>query len=135
MTSLPQLCVATSFFEIEPSEDRDTNPGIYGRAFANWIAERLKERGESVEEIVSEDWGRCVIVTRKPYLLWIGCGNRAGRTDEWGAFVVAEPGLLQRLSGSVDLRTAVDRLHQVLDEIMHEVPQATRVWSEDPPRR
>jgi hypothetical protein len=135
MTSLPQLCVATSFFEIEPGEDADTNPGIYGRAFANWIAERLKERGESVEEIVSEDWGRCVIVTRKPYLLWIGCGNRAGRTDEWGAFVVAEPGLLQRLSGSVDLRTAVDRLHQVLDEIMHEVPQATRVWSEDPPRR
>jgi hypothetical protein len=135
VTSLPQLCVATSFFEIEPGEDADTNPGIYGRAFANWIAGRLKERGESVEEIVSEDWGRCVIVTRKPYLLWIGCGNRAGRTDEWGAFVVAEPGLLQRLSGSVDLRTAVDRLHRVLDEIMHEVPQATRVWSEDPPRR
>ena len=125
----------TSFFEIEPDEDAETNPGVYGRAFARWIAERLKERGESVEEIVSEDWGRCVIVTRKPYLLWIGCGNRAGRTDEWGAFVIAEPGLLQRLSGSVDLRTAVDRLHQVLDEIMHEVPQATRVWSEDPPRR
>lgn len=135
MTSLPQLCVATSFFEIEPSEDAETNPGIYGRAFANWIAERLKAHGESVEEIVAEDWGRCVIVMRKPYLLWIECGNRAGRTDEWGAFVVAEPSFFQRLSGSVDPRPTVASLHQVLNEIMREVPHATRVWSEDPPRR
>lgn len=135
MTSALQIWVQTSFFEIEPGEDQETNPGIYGRAFANWIAERLKARGESVKEIVAEDWGRCVIVTRKPYLLWIGCGNRAGRTDEWGAFVVGEPSLFQRLSGSVDPRPTVARLHQVLDEIMHEVPHAIRVWSEDPPRR
>ncbi len=84
---------------------------------------------------MAEDWGRCVILTRKPYLLWIGCGNRADRTDEWGAFVTAEPGLFQRFFRTVDPRSAVARLHQVLDEIMHEVPHATKVWSEDRPRR
>lgn len=135
VASSPQIWVETSFFGVDSGEDAETNPGVYGRAFANWIAEQLKARGESVEKIVAEDWGRCVVITRKPYLLWIGCGNRAGRTDEWGAFVVAEPGLLQRLSGSVNPRPAVDRLHRVLDEIMHEVPHATGVWSEDPSRR
>jgi hypothetical protein len=135
VTSASRLWAKTSFFEVESGEDAETNPGVYGRAFASWIAERLQARGESVEEIIAEDWGRCVVVARKPYLLWIGCGNRAGRTDEWGAFVSAELGLLQRLSGTVDPRSTVDRLHQVLDEIMHEVPHATRIWSEDAPRR
>jgi hypothetical protein len=126
-----QLWVETSFFEIEPGEDEETNPGVYGRAFAHWLAERLKARGESVEQIVAEDWGRCVVLTRKPYLLWIGCGNRADRTDEWSAFVMAEPGLLQRLFRTVDPRPAVARLHRMLDEIMRDVPDATRVWSEN----
>jgi hypothetical protein len=51
VTLTPQLWVETSFFEIEPGEDADTNPGIYGRAFANWTAERLKAHGESIEKI------------------------------------------------------------------------------------
>jgi hypothetical protein len=133
VTSAPQIWVETSFFEIETGEDQETNPGVYGRAFAHWLADRLKARGESVEQIVAEDWGRCLVLTRKPYLLWIGCGNRADRTDEWGAFVTAEPGLLQRLFRTVDPRPAVARLHRMLDEIMRGVPDATRVWSEDRP--
>ena len=132
MTS-PQIWVETPFFEIEPGEDEETNPGVYGRAFAHWLAERLKARGESVEQIVAEDWGRCLVLTRKPYLLWIGCGNRADRTDEWGAFVTAEPGLVQRLFRTVDPHPAVARLHRMLDEIMRDVPGATRVWSEHCP--
>jgi hypothetical protein len=129
----PQIWVETPFFEIEPGEDEETNPGVYGRAFAHWLAERLKARGESVEQIVAEDWGRCLVLTRKPYLLWIGCGNRADRTDEWGAFVTAEPGLVQRLFRTVDPHPAVARLHRMLDEIMRDVPDATRVWSEHRP--
>jgi hypothetical protein len=135
MTAAPQIWVETPFFEIESGEDEETNPGVYGRAFAHWLADRLKARGESVEQIVTEDWGWCVILTRKPYLLWIGCGNRADRTDEWGAFVTAEPGIFQRLFRTVDTRPAVAHLHRVLNEIMHEVPHAAKVWSEDGPRR
>ena len=133
MASMSQIWVETSFFKVEPGEDQETNPGIYGRAFAHWLADRLRARGEPVEQVLTEDWGRCVVLARRPYLLWIGCGNRADRIDEWGAFVTAEPGLFQRLFRTVDTRPGVARLHRVLDEIMHEVPHATRVWSEDRP--
>lgn len=131
MTSAPHIWVQTSFFQIESGEDEQTNPGIYGRALANWLAEKLKARGEPVQKILSEDWGWCVMLTRKPYPLWIGCSNRDGRTDEWGAFVVAEPNILQRFLGRVDPEPTVARVHKVLQEVMHEVPDATKVWIEE----
>jgi hypothetical protein len=28
-------------FGVEPGEDRETNPGVYGRSFADWLADRL----------------------------------------------------------------------------------------------
>lgn len=128
---MPQVWVETSFFKIETGEDQETNPGVYGLAFADWLADRLRVQGKPVEQVLAEDWGRCIALARRPYLLWIGCGNRPGRIDEWGAFVMAEPGLFQKLFRTVDTRPAVARLHQVLNEIMHEVPHATKVWSED----
>jgi len=135
VTSTRPIWVATSFFEVEPGEDQETNPGIYGRAFARWLADRIRARGEPVEQVLAEDWGRCIVLARKPYLLWIGCSNRAGHTDEWGASVAAEPGLLQSLFQTVNPAATVTRLHQMLDEIVREVPQAVRVWMEESPRR
>jgi hypothetical protein len=131
MTSGPQIWVETNHFRIEPGEDQETNPGRYGRAFASWLADRLRARGEPIQEILPEDWGWCVILARKPYPLWIGCGNRFDRTDEWGAFVTAEPNLIQRLLKRVDDRSTVDRLHRILSEIMQEVPGAIKISSED----
>jgi hypothetical protein len=134
VTPAPSIWVETPFFKIEPGEDRDTNPRRYGRAFAHWLAQELAGRGEPFQQIVAEDWGWCVVITRRPFLLSIGCGNRDGRTDQWGAFVIAEPCALQVLLRTVDTRPAVSRLHSILEEVMHKVPQATRVWSEDPDR-
>ena len=130
MTSTGHVWVNTSFFPVEPGEDERTNPGVYGRAFANWLAERLKARGETVEQVLSEDWGWCVMLARKPFALWIGCSNRAGHVDEWGAFVAAEPGIFARLFGRADTKPAVDRVQKILQEVMHEVPGARKVWLE-----
>jgi len=127
---LPQIWALTSFFRVEPGEDEQTNPGCYGRAFAAWLAEKLKARGESVYEVLAEDWGWCIVLARSPYLLWIGCNNRSGRTDQWGAFVVAELGIVQRLFRRPDTQPAIDRTQKLLLEIMREIPGVTKVWVE-----
>jgi hypothetical protein len=49
----------SSKFEIEPGEDEEINPGMYGRQLARWLKQRLTEKGYSVEDIINEDWGRC----------------------------------------------------------------------------
>jgi hypothetical protein len=121
----PTYCVTTVHFAVEPGEDGETNPGIYGRAFARWLAARLRERGESIEEIIPEDFGWCVILRRKPYLLWLACGNRDGSTTEWGAYVVAEPSLVGRLFRRIDPGPEVARLSVLLEQIVLSIPGAS----------
>ena len=126
-----KILVQTPFFKIEPGEDRQTNPGCYGRAMANWLAGNFKKRGEPVEGVVAEDWGWCLILTRNPYPLWIGCRNDPDTTDAWAAFVAAEPSLFQRLFKRIDVQPALDRTQKLLSEAMHSVPDASKVWAED----
>jgi hypothetical protein len=71
--STHQFWFRSSLFEIEPGEDEETNPLRFGRQLARWLRERLVAEGRAVEEVVPEDWGWCLVVQRKPFLLWVGC--------------------------------------------------------------
>jgi len=75
----PQFWFRSDLFSIDPREDESTNPFCYGKELAAWIADRFRSIGYSPEDVIAEDWGWCVMLTRKPFLLWIGCGNM--RTD------------------------------------------------------
>ena len=65
----------SSKFEIENGEDEEINPRIYGRQLARWLKERLTEKGYHVKDIINEDWGRCLMCSRDPFMLWVGCGS------------------------------------------------------------
>jgi hypothetical protein len=65
----------SSVFTVEPDEDEETNPRMYGRQLANWLRKRFLEIGYPVEKVFAEDWGWCVICQRIPYSLFIGCVN------------------------------------------------------------
>lgn len=65
--------IKSSLFAAEPGEDDATNPRMYGRQLANWLRERFVSLGYSVEEVIGEDWGWCVMCQRDPYSLFIGC--------------------------------------------------------------
>lgn len=105
-----QFWFKSPLFEIEPDEDAETNPLIYGRALANWLAASLRDEGIEVDDVFPEDWGWCVMVKRTPFRLWIGCGNvhdnarqnlkgqlPRGEDIVWTCIVVAEVPLMKRL--------------------------------------
>ena len=48
MTQSPLLEFESSAFLVAPGEDEETNPGIYGKALAQWLAEQLRAAGFSV---------------------------------------------------------------------------------------
>ena len=75
MKSTSGFWFKSSLFEVEPGEDEDTNPRIYGRQLANWLKARFASLGYPVEDVIPEDWGWCVMCQRDPYWLWIGCVN------------------------------------------------------------
>ena len=68
----------STLFQIEPGEDAEINPGRYGRQLAIWLKGQLEHRGYSVEPIINEDWRRCLMCSRDPFMLWVGCGNVSG---------------------------------------------------------
>ena len=54
-----QITFTSDFFTPIAGEEAHTNPGVYGQAWANWFADRLRERGVSVEGVIPEQNCRC----------------------------------------------------------------------------
>lgn len=59
-------------FPALPHEDETLNPGILGRALADWITDQLRDGPYAVHEEHAEDFGWCLVVRPAPRLLWIG---------------------------------------------------------------
>jgi len=121
--------IRTNAFPIEPGEDADTNPGRYGRAFAQFVADGMRAKGELVEDIVPEDFGWCVRLGRNPFR-WVGCGNRDGETEEWMAFAVVEAGLVKRLVGEASIAQERSRLSRLVLEVVRAAPGVTSCSTE-----
>lgn len=105
----------TTMFREVIGEENETNPECISKELAEWLFQKLPQNGISVLEIIPEDWGRCILVSRKPYLLWIGC-NTYGE-NQWLCFVVAELGLFQKWVKKIDTTSDVSRVCNVLQEI------------------
>jgi hypothetical protein len=122
-----QVTFETDFFRPIPGEDEKTNPGRYGQALAEWFADRLRARGVEVEGSIPEDFGWIVVVSRKPFLLWLSCGNVDGSETEWMVYPVAEPSWIQRLFERINTRPALEGLWRHVREIVPTIPRVRNV--------
>jgi len=114
-------------FQIEPGEEQEVNPGCYGRQLAIWLKNQLERRGYAVEPIINEDWGRCLMCSRDPFMLWVGCGNMQTASPGqrphheaivWHCFAVAEVPFWKRLFRRPDTTAALSRLDKNLGAIL-----------------
>src|SRR5262249_10069206 len=81
-----------------PGKDGETNPGIYGKALAQWLAEQLRAAGFPTGEVIAEDFAWCVPVESKPHSLYVACAS-AEQSDQCRVFAFAEGGVVTRLLG------------------------------------
>lgn len=119
-------------FGIDPGEDEATNPGIFGRALAEWVRDRLRERGLPAEEVIAEDFGWCVPVRLEPHAVYVACASEEERPGSWAwqLFVFAEGGLLQRLLGKDTRREAMDRVFGAVREALGSSPDIHNLTEE-----
>ena len=129
----------SSKFEIEPGEDEEINPHIYGRQLAIWLKVRLEESGYPEVDIINEDWGRCLMCATDPFMLWVGCSNVTDFDSSpedappkkevivWHCFITAEVFFWRRLFRKIDTKPAVDKLHADLGRILAAEPEITFV--------
>ena len=69
MKRSPLLEFESSVFAVVPGEDTETNPGIYGKALAQWLADQLREAGVRAGAVIAEDFGWCIPVESRPHSL------------------------------------------------------------------
>ena len=126
----------SDMFEVEPGEDEEINPRMYGRQLAAWLKSQLELRGYSVEPILAEDWGRCLMCSRDPFMLWVGCGSsvdyQTAKPDDpppdkesviWHCFPEVELSLWQRWFKKPDTAPAFAKLDRTLQDILSAEPR------------
>lgn len=129
----PTVWITSDAFPVEAGEDEATNPGVYGKAFAHWIAGQLRALGHDAGEPFAEDWGWCVPLGGHDFPMWVACANEHGSEATWGAYAVAEPGLVRRLFFRPDTAGPLAHVGQALRQTMTHAPGLQRLWIEDMP--
>ena len=110
-------------FPVAPGEDEQTNPGIFGRALAEWVGERLRERGLPAEAVIAEDFGWCVPLRIEPHAVYVACSSAEDAPGvQWQLFVFAEGGLLKRLLGRDTRGEAVQRVFTAVRQALESSP-------------
>jgi hypothetical protein len=111
-----------SDFAVAPDEDKETNPGIYGKSLALWLAEQLRSTGLPVGEVIAEDFGWCVPVKATPQASYIACAATEEKPDQWRVFVFAESGLIARLRGQDRSAEAVAAVFAAVRRCLESAP-------------
>jgi hypothetical protein len=115
MRQSPLLSFKSSAFPTIPGEDAQTNPGIYGKALAEWLGGQLRARGLSAGAVIAEDFGWCIPIEGLSQPVYVVCAS-GDAADAWQVFSFVEPGLFARLFGRDDGQTALQNVFGVLHE-------------------
>jgi hypothetical protein len=97
MKQSPMLIFECADFVVTYDEDRETNPGLFGKSLARWLAEQLHAAGFPAGAVFAEDFGWCVPVGPKPHTLYVVC--QGSGDAEWRVFAFTEGRIIARLLG------------------------------------
>ena len=130
----------SDLFQIEPGEDEETNPRMYGKQLADWVRQRLVDVGYSPEDAIPEDFGWLVLCSRNPYSLGVVCvsfkdyetaqpGDPPPLFDEikWCCGILVEVPFFKRLFSKVDTANGVQNLDSQLRSILEAEPRITLI--------
>jgi len=116
----PVLMFESTRFEVLQHEDELTNPGIFGRSLAEWMAHELPTHGyRALGEVIPEDFAWCVPVAAEDCELYVACANAQ---TGWQAYVFADCGLMERLAGRDPRASAVAGLYSAVRTILEDAP-------------
>jgi hypothetical protein len=117
-------------FAVIPGEDAETNPGIYGKALAQWLCAQLRASGLPAEDAFAEDFGWLVPIQSRPHRLYVACANSDETGNQWRVFAFAEGGVLARIMGKDKSAESVALLFTALRRILESAPSVRHLRDE-----
>jgi hypothetical protein len=105
-------------FPAYPGEDKEINPGIFGKRLAEFLAENLPHQGFSVLSIGAEDWGWMVEFENREFPLWIGCANYDGTENEFQCFIEPSKPYVRKWFSKIETGPIVEKLAAALEAVL-----------------
>jgi hypothetical protein len=126
-----QVEFRSSKFPPYEGEEEQINPGVWGKRLAEYLVQKLSEKGISTQEINWEDWGWYIPVENKEFRLAICCGHRVGNADEFLCFIDPGTPSVRKLFKKIDATPQLSRLTEALQQILASDPEIKDVvWDE-----
>lgn len=105
--------------------------GPEGRRLAEYLVQKLAERGIETEEMVAEDWGWYVPVRNEEFRLALCCGHQNGDDDEFLCFTDPGTPIVKKFFKKIDTTPQLTRLTDALQQILAADPDIREiVWTE-----
>lgn len=126
-----QVEFRSSKFPPYPGEEEQINPGLWGKRLAEFLVQKLAEKGIQTDGILGEDWGYYIPVRNEGFKLAICCGHQNGEDDEFLCFTDPARPVVKKLFKKIDATPQLSRLTDALHQILSSDPEITHVvWSE-----
>ena len=126
-----QVEFRSSKFPPYEGEEKQINPGLWGKRLAEYLAQKLAEKGIATEEMVAEDWGRYVPVRNEGFRLALCCGHQNGDDDEFVCFTDPSTPIVKKFFKKIDATAQLTRLTEALQQILASDPEIRDVvWTE-----
>jgi hypothetical protein len=112
-------------------EEEQINPGLWGKRLAEYLVQKLSERGIKTEEIIAEDWGYYIPVQSEGFRLAICCGHQNGDDDEFLCFTDPGTPIVKKFFKKIDATAQLSRLTEAMQQILASDPEIREVeWTE-----
>lgn len=123
MKQTVMLAFESSVFPHTPDDDGTTHPGVFGRALAYWLADRLRAAGVAAQKVFAEDFGWCVHVTAESnQSLYVVCASSPEGPNQWKVFAYAEDGMISKMIGRDKTSEPLKSLFQTVKDCLEAEP-------------
>ena len=125
-----QVEFRSSKFPPYEGEEEQINPGLWGRRLAEYLAQKLAEKGITTDEMIAEDWGWYVPARNDGFRLAVCCGHQDGEDDEFLCFTEPSTPVIKKFSKKIDATAELTRLTTAIEEILAADPEIRDiVWT------
>lgn len=112
-------------------EEEQINPGLWGKRLAEYLVQKLGEKGIETEGMVAEDWGWYVPIRNDGFRLALCCGRQNGDKDQFLCFTDPSIPVVKKFFKKIDATPQLMRLTEALAQILASDPDIRDiVWSE-----
>jgi len=121
----------SSKFPPYDGEEEQINPGLWGKRLAEYLVQKLAEKGIQTGDLVAEDWGWYIPVQNDGFNLAVCCGHQNGDSDEFLCFTEPSTPTIKKLFKKIDVSEPLSRLTDALQQILSSDPEINDInWAE-----